>query len=90
MCRQAGFKADGAALSSYQLSVGAGRPAMDLSRLVAKEVQRPAMTPAPAPQLTYTVQWQAEKSLAGAGDRHAGAHRARHSVVWDVTSGKQR
>ncbi len=86
---QAGFVADGAALSSYQLSVGAGRPAMDLSRLVAKEVQRPAVTPTPARQLTYTVQWQAAEPLVGAEDRPEGVQRARHSVEWNVTTGKQ-
>ena len=84
MCH-AGFLADGAALSSYQLMASTGQPAMDLTRLVAKEVHRPAVRREATPHLTYAVKWQASECALSAGDRPL----RRHAVEWLVTSGKQ-
>ncbi len=83
----AGFTADGAALSSYQLVAHSGQPAMDLTRLVAKEAQRPHKTREAAPQLTYEVQWQASDRATDFGDDEGRPARWR-PVEWLVTSGK--
>ena len=84
---RAGFTVDGAALSSYQLVARGGQPAMDLTRLVAKEVSRPVVTREVAPQLTYEVQWQASDRAIGFGDAE-GKLAGRRPVEWLVTSGK--
>ncbi len=84
---RAGFTADGAALSSYQLLACGGQPAMDLTRLVAKEVKRPAVTREVAPQLTYEAQWQASDCATDSGHNESRPAR-RRPVEWLVTSGK--
>ena len=84
---RAGFTANGAALSSYQLIGRGGQPAMDLTRLVATEVHRPVATREAAPQLTYEVQWQASVRATDFADAE-GRPARRRPVEWLVTSGK--
>ena len=61
---------------------------MDLTRLVAKEVHKPAAIPAATPHLTYAVQWQASDRAINDGDT-ADRPVGRRPVEWLVTSGKQ-